>query len=118
MSNRSFEDPAKTYPGPTDSYVLGVCTGSLAAAAISCARSLSELLPLAVQTVTVAFRLGFLAHTTRRNLDGEETRGLQPWSMVVNDLDFNAANSFLQASSKLKVRICRSHSVLCRCASD
>lgn len=103
MHSRSFEDPAKTYPGTTDAYVLGVCTGSLAAAAVSCARSLSELLPLAVQTVTVAFRLGFLAHTTRRNLDGDEIRELQPWSMVVNGMDFNAASSFLQTSAKLKV---------------
>ena len=38
--------------------VLGLCTGALAAAAISCSRDTLELIPLAVDAVVVAFRTG------------------------------------------------------------
>ncbi|KAM0813241.1 putative Polyketide synthase [Seiridium cardinale] len=81
-----FEDPAKSYPTLNDSYVLGVCTGSLAAAAISSSSSLSDLLPLAVQTVLVAFRLGLRALELRDRLELSVEHRDQPWSAVVAGL--------------------------------
>lgn len=38
--------------------ILGVCVGLIASSAIACANSLSALVPLAVEAVRVAFRLG------------------------------------------------------------
>ena len=38
--------------------MIGLCTGLIAAAAVASARSLSELLPLAVEAVRVAFKVG------------------------------------------------------------
>lgn len=68
-----------------------MCTGSLAAAAISSSSSLSELLPIAVQTVLIAFRLGLCALDMRDRLEtSAEDRG-QPWSVVVGDIDPQAA---------------------------
>ena len=90
---REVEDDTKPYPAPGDTYVLGVCTGSLAAAAVSCSSSLSELLPLAVQSPLVAFRLGFCALDMRDRLESSaEDRG-RPWSVVVSGLDAEAAES-------------------------
>ncbi|KAL4944988.1 hypothetical protein BDV06DRAFT_209856 [Aspergillus oleicola] len=79
---RQFDDPSVPYPQFNDSYVLGVCTGSLAAAAISCSSSLSELLPIAVQTVLVAFRLGLCAQEVRDRLEISEANRTRPWSVV------------------------------------
>ncbi|KAL3458190.1 beta-ketoacyl synthase [Aspergillus heterothallicus] len=76
-----FDDPSIPYPRFNDSYVLGVCTGSLAAAAISCSSSLSELLPIAVQTVLVAFRLGLCAQEVRDRLELSEANRTS-WSVV------------------------------------
>lgn len=68
-----------------------MCTGSLAAAAISSSSSLSELLPIAVQTVMVAFRLGLCALDMRDRLETSAEDRSQPWSMVVADIDTQAA---------------------------
>ncbi|KAL4876805.1 beta-ketoacyl synthase [Aspergillus karnatakaensis] len=93
-----FDDPTVAYPRSNDSYVLGVCTGSLAAAAISCSTSLSELLPLAVQTVLVAFRLGLCAQEVRDRLEISEANRTQSWS-VVSDVQPDAARSALDTFS-------------------
>ncbi|KAL2132795.1 hypothetical protein VTI74DRAFT_3364 [Chaetomium olivicolor] len=88
---REFEDSTKPWPGPNDAYTLGVCTGSLAAAAVSCSSSLSELLPLAVQTALIAFRLGLCALDIRDRLETSvEDRG-RPWSVVLSGLEAQAA---------------------------
>ncbi|KAK4656805.1 Type I Iterative PKS [Podospora pseudocomata] len=80
------EDSAKPYPRANDSYVLGVCTGSLAAAAISCSSSLSELLPIAVQTALIAFRVGLCALEMRDRLETSVPDRARPWSAVVSGL--------------------------------
>ena len=90
---REVEDDTKPYPAPNDTYVLGVCTGSLAAAAVSSSGSLSELLPLAGQSALVAFRLGLCALDLRDRLEtSAEDRG-RPWSVVVSGLDAEAAEA-------------------------
>ncbi|KOC17636.1 aflC / pksA / pksL1 / polyketide synthase [Aspergillus flavus AF70] len=84
---REYEESGNMYPQPSDSYVLGFCMGSLAAVAVSCSRSLSELLPIAVQTVLIAFRLGLCALEMRDRVDGcSDDRG-DPWSTIVWGLD-------------------------------
>lgn len=68
-----------------------MCTGSLAAAAISSSTSLSELLPIAVQTVLIAFRLGLCALDMRDRLETSSEDRSQPWSVVVADIDTQTA---------------------------
>ena len=93
---REVEDDTKPYPAPSDTYVLGVCTGSLAAAAVSCSSSLSELLPLAVQTALVAFRLGLCALDMRDRLETSAADRSRPWSVVVSGLDAEAAQAAIK----------------------
>ncbi|KAL2819649.1 hypothetical protein BDW59DRAFT_120646 [Aspergillus cavernicola] len=104
---RQFDDPTIPYPRFNDSYVLGVCTGSLAAAAISCSTSLSELLPIAVQTVLIAFRLGLCAQEVRDRLEISEEDRTQPWS-VVSDVSPEqvalALNNFTNAKTLSNTR--------------
>ncbi|KAL4789091.1 beta-ketoacyl synthase [Aspergillus venezuelensis] len=96
---RQFDDPSVPYPQFNDSYVLGVCTGSLAAAAISCSSSLSELLPIAVQTVLVAFRLGLCAQEVRDRLEISEANRTRPWS-VVSDVSPDEVTAAIEMLSK------------------
>ncbi|GIZ46262.1 hypothetical protein CKM354_000939400 [Cercospora kikuchii] len=79
----------EVYPQANDSYVLGVCTGSLAAAAVASSTSLSQLLPLAVQTVLVAFRLGLCAtHMRDLLLSSSDPEVIaQSWSTVLPKID-------------------------------
>lgn len=61
---------------------MGLCTGSLTAAAISCASSLSQLLPVALHTVQVALRLGFLANDLKDRLSHSNSGNGREWSAV------------------------------------
>ncbi|KAF7517128.1 hypothetical protein G7054_g13908 [Neopestalotiopsis clavispora] len=64
----------------TDVYLLGLCTGSLTAAAVAAARNVSDLLRLAPHTVGVAFRTTIRAHEVGQSLESGST---EPWSVIV-----------------------------------
>ena len=56
---RAFEERLPSYISPNaDARLIGLCTGLITATAVSCADSLTALLPLAVETVRIAFRTG------------------------------------------------------------
>ncbi|RAL16641.1 ketoacyl-synt-domain-containing protein [Aspergillus homomorphus CBS 101889] len=62
-------------------YLIGLCTGSLAAATISCLDSLVNLLPVAVDVVRLSFRVGAVAANIARAVAGEgKTRPLT-WAL-------------------------------------
>lgn len=60
---------------------MGLCTGLLAATAISCARSLSELIPIALEAVKLAFRIGTLVGKAKESLAGVDSN--ESWSTIV-----------------------------------
>ena len=62
--------------------MLGVCTGALAAAAVSCSRSVLELLPLALDAVTVAFRTGVHVMDVAQQIEPSDATD-QSWSMII-----------------------------------
>ncbi|KAL4912427.1 ketoacyl-synt-domain-containing protein [Aspergillus aurantiobrunneus] len=78
-----FGQGSRSYPPPDTTYLVGACTGSLAAAAISTSRSLAELLPAAVETVIVAFRVGLRCLTLRHDLGSPVSGEPKAWSAVV-----------------------------------
>lgn len=64
------------------SRVVGLCTGALAAAAVSCSRSTLDLVPLAVDAVIVAFRTGLLVtDVAQRVAPSYEFDG--SWSIII-----------------------------------
>ncbi|KAE8356309.1 hypothetical protein BDV28DRAFT_145344 [Aspergillus coremiiformis] len=71
---------------PIDSLLVGFCTGSLAAAAIACSRTVIDLLAVGMKAVVVAFRLGM--HVARRTnaLGGEVSQNLKSWTLVIADI--------------------------------
>ncbi|KAM4057347.1 starter unit:ACP transacylase in aflatoxin biosynthesis domain-containing protein [Hirsutella rhossiliensis] len=62
--------------------VAGICTGALAAAAVSCSRNLLELVPMAVDAVTVAFRIGMQVADVAQRVSPSHDAD-QSWSIIV-----------------------------------
>ncbi|KAI5463837.1 hypothetical protein BGZ63DRAFT_423145 [Mariannaea sp. PMI_226] len=79
-----YSRDGRQYPTPQDTYCLGVCAGSFAAAAISCSHSLTELIPLAVEVAIVAFRTSLRSLNTRCDIVGSDQHGKGSWSVVVS----------------------------------
>ncbi|KAJ5151395.1 uncharacterized protein N7482_010647 [Penicillium canariense] len=90
-----YEEPGAVYPSPGSAYLVGLCTGGLAAAAIASSSSLSELLPAAVHTVQVALRLGLLAVDVRDRIECPEAGQPSQWSMLFFGLDEQVARAGL-----------------------
>ncbi|KAF2703807.1 putative polyketide synthase [Pleomassaria siparia CBS 279.74] len=88
-----YSEAGRVYPDVSTTRIIGLCTGLLTGAAVSCARSLSNLVPLAVETVIIAFRTGLVVSQVR---DGIAMN--QPdlsWSMMVPGLAGDAAQPFI-----------------------
>ncbi|KAL8943834.1 MAG: hypothetical protein Q9216_000827 [Gyalolechia sp. 2 TL-2023] len=68
--------------GSSKRVVVGLCTGLLAAAAVASAPTPNRLIPLGVEVVLIAFRVGVHIHQTARQLDISHT-GNDCWSLVV-----------------------------------
>ncbi|GKT97732.1 LOW QUALITY PROTEIN: polyketide synthase [Colletotrichum tofieldiae] len=76
----SSSSPAKDYANAT---VVGACTGALAAAAVGCSAGLAELVPLGVEAVRVAFRVGLVVERAAREA-APATGTEQSWSLAVS----------------------------------
>lgn len=76
----SKADPWDYHAG--NSRMLGVCTGALAAAAVSCSRSVLELVPMAVDAVTVAFRTGVHVMDVAQRIEPSEASD-RSWSLII-----------------------------------
>lgn len=96
------------YPKCPNSHLIGICTGALAAAAISCCHSLSELLPVAVQVVVLSFRAGALAADfgARLQTDADVMEQNLSWAFMCPDLTVDHANPIIDAFSESRVGRC------------
>ncbi|KAM3080825.1 hypothetical protein ACMFMF_002740 [Clarireedia jacksonii] len=92
------ENIDNSYPVPGEACVLGLCTGTLASAAISSCRSVSDLLPVAIETVLIAFRTGLCVLDVRNR--HESSRDGSSWSMVVGGSSSSAAIEALNSFRK------------------
>ncbi|KAI0455324.1 hypothetical protein F5B21DRAFT_503379 [Xylaria acuta] len=86
LEPRALENP-KLQP-----VILGICTGSLAAAAMSCCRNLTELLRIADEAVELAFRVGLEA--SRRSTYIESSTG--SWAILVSNVDMQDAKEAIE----------------------
>lgn len=79
---------------PDKTYCVGLGTGLFAAAAVACSLSPETLIPLAVQGVLMAFRIGSyvesFAEPLRHADDTSET-----WSILASDITEQQAKSIL-----------------------
>ncbi|KAF5637638.1 polyketide synthase [Fusarium tjaetaba] len=89
----------KQHPSASPSFLLGICTGSIAAAAVSCAKDVFEISRLGVEAATVAFRLGMHVRRRAENL-GYSTPS--SWSMILSSNQEELVSEALQQFSNEK----------------
>ena len=71
------------FPDAESNIIVGLCFGELPAAAVSLAKNLTELLPLAVEAVRVAFRAGIIINTTGKELE-QQSEPAESWSIALS----------------------------------
>ena len=98
-----YGEGSRPYPSACSSYVIGLCTGSFAAAAISTSQTLSELLPAAIEAVLAAFRTGLCSMEVRDDIDQMPQTTLPIWSVIVG-VPEQSACAALDAFAVEKVR--------------
>ncbi|KAI9689779.1 MAG: Type I Iterative PKS [Bathelium mastoideum] len=87
----------QSYPKPTNSYAIGLCTGALAAAAVASSSSSSSLLPAAVHSVIVAFRTGLRAVDVAQSTTIEAKCDLSgDWSLLCAGLAVEQAERIIE----------------------
>lgn len=76
--------------------IIGLCTGLLAATAVSAFSSASSFVPLAVETVRIAFRIGVQIDSVADQL---RTRGegSESWSIIVSGITDTVAKQALES---------------------
>lgn len=79
-----------------------MCTGQLAACAVSSASTVVELVPLAVQAVVIAFRTGLQVTKTRELLENGADKN-KNWSYIVPKLDAALAAARIEQFSESAV---------------
>lgn len=94
------------YPNTCDTHLVGLCTGAFAAASVGCARSLVELVPVAVQSIIVAFRTGLYAGKIANSIEPTATASRE-WSMLVPGMDSQVVEDALQQFAATKVKTLR-----------
>lgn len=88
-----FEDNPRTYVKSGD-HILGMCTGLLAATAVASSQSLTALIPLAVQAVRIAFRVGAVV-STKADILEKVTEGQTSWATIVTGVGPDALTAEL-----------------------
>lgn len=99
---RCHGDGSRPFPSSSDTIVLGLCTGSLAAAAISASNTMFELLPTAIEAVLIAFRTGLRSADVRDDIERGPQSASPVWSVIVG-MEENRAVAEMSAFSAAKV---------------
>ena len=87
---------------PSDTVLVGLCTGLLAAAAVSASQSALELVDNALNIVRVAFRIGIKVNDAAQRLSTETN---QRWSRLVLGAQKEASIAEIRRFNERKVRI-------------
>lgn len=101
---RFFEEQSLEYLQISKTQILGICTGLLAASAVASCNSLTSLVPLAVQTIIVAFRLGLRVASTGAQIESRAESD-QEWSTIVVGIGSDAAEAALADFNEAQVSI-------------
>ncbi|PYH89202.1 polyketide synthase [Aspergillus ellipticus CBS 707.79] len=80
---RHFGQGSRPYPTAASTFLVGACTGSFAAAAIASSQTLAELLPAAVEAVTIALRTALRSLTLQNDLEPPAERDKRSWTVAV-----------------------------------
>ncbi|KAL9612230.1 MAG: hypothetical protein Q9167_003179, partial [Letrouitia subvulpina] len=99
-----FTEDSRPFPSLVDTYVIGLCTGGFAAAAVSCSQNLPDLVTKGVQAVLAAFRTALRSLIVGHSLSsrGQSTQPDQSWSVAISaqgDVDIDQMLSEYETTS-------------------
>ena len=100
--HRFFDDHPSQPFVPANTILVGLCTGLLAAAAVSASQSALGLIENALNAVRVAFRIGITVNNAAQRLS---TDANQSWSRLVVGVQSEACNAEIRQFNERKVRL-------------
>ena len=96
-----YGDLGHNYPSSVESCLIGLCTGLLSAAAVSCSKNVGDLIPVAVDTVVVALRLG-LCVVRIKDIIAPSEPICPSWCALISGIDeYDACKMIDKFSSKM-----------------
>ncbi|GLA36716.1 type I Iterative Polyketide synthase (PKS) [Aspergillus niger] len=90
---RHYGHAGRTYPAPESTFLIGACTGAFAAAAVATSLTLAELVPAALEAVTVAFRTALRSLILRSDLVPTVEETPESWSAIVGVSETEATSA-------------------------
>lgn len=88
---------------PPNQFLVGLCTGSIAAAAISCTKTTVDLLPLGVEAILVAFWVGMHASRRANALVPSALAHSKPWTLLLPGLSESEVIDVIKGTVDIKV---------------
>jgi naphtho-gamma-pyrone polyketide synthase len=101
LINSYYGDLGHAYPSSGESFIIGLCTGQLASAAVSSSRTVGELIPAGVETVVLALKLGICVLKVQELV--ESSRSVSSWSVLISGMREPEAQELIQQYSKRNV---------------
>lgn len=101
LPNSYYGDLGHAYPSVNESFIIGLCTGQLAAAAVSSSRTVGELIPVAIETVVLALRLGVCVLKIQELV--ESNKSVSSWSVLVSGIREQEAQELIQKYAEKNV---------------
>ncbi|KAK1783530.1 putative polyketide synthase [Copromyces sp. CBS 386.78] len=91
----NYDDLAR----PENTCLIGLCSGLFAATAIACTKSLSELVPLAVQVTLMSFRVGRHVNKVAEQIYPTVEKS-ESWTYIFTNISESAAGPVVQDFNK------------------
>ena len=98
-----FEDHPSQFIVPSRTVLVGLCTGLLAAAAVSASQSLIDLVANALAIVKLAFRTGVKVNDAAQRLS-QDVEVNQSWARLVVGAQKEASIAEIKRFNEVKVR--------------
>lgn len=100
-----FDDHPSQYIVPSNTVLVGLCTGLLAATAVSASHSVLDLVANALRIVRVAFRIGVKVNGAAQRLSiAHNVQVNQSWSKLVVGVQKEASIAEVEQFNERKVR--------------
>ncbi|CAI7653448.1 unnamed protein product [Penicillium manginii] len=96
-----YGDLGHAYPSGSESCIVGLCTGQLAAAAVSSSSTVGELISAGVETVVLALRLGMCVSKVRGLVEAAKSPS-PSWSVLVSGIREQEGQKLIEVFGQAK----------------
>ncbi|KAJ5379475.1 hypothetical protein N7509_012594 [Penicillium cosmopolitanum] len=96
-----YGDLGHAYPSGSESFIVGLCTGQLAAAAVSSSSTVGELITAGIETVVLALRLGMCVTKVRGLVEAAKSPS-PSWSVLVSGIREQEGQKLIEVFGQAK----------------